>query len=839
MKRNLFLLIAIFSTVKALSQERRTINFNRDWEMYIVPSSVQTDIDLTVRNKTDFNSQFNHEHIELQEKPIDSVIIKEINTALHGYAIEYPEIAKQKWEKVTLPHPARYEQKLNPAALQFTGICYYRKLFEVQVEKSQLASIKFEGVMQQASVWVNGRFVMQNQGGYLPFTVPLNPYLKAGENEIILRVDNSENSDTPPGKPLSKNGFLYWSGIYRDVKMEIIPGVHITDPVTAGKVAGGGIFVRYDRISACAADVLIQTHVKNTTGQSQAVAVKHLLLDKAGNTVFSAGEQRITLETNSDGNVNHRFTIENPNLWSPDDPYLYTLVSEISQNGIPIDQVSQKTGIRHLSFSRWEGFKLNGNPLRIVGTNRHEDHPYIGNSLSAATQYRDLKRIKAAGMNFVRIGHYPNAPGVYNICDSLGLMVVDPIPGWQFFNKNEIFRERVFQNIRQMVRRDRNHPCVILWEASLNESNPPDEFRVQSALLAHEEFPGDQFFTSGDSHEAKTTAWDVPYNGWQEPFGRPQNVQADRPGFVREYGDYEFGGSKSTTRVNRSQGEKALLSNAWNIIWEHNLLRGPEYYPFTIGDANWAFYDGFEGNAESTSDWGVMDVFRIPKFVWYFFQSQQKPYSVSAGRQVKPMVYIANWWTQRTMDKVVVFSNCDEIELFINGKPIGRQKPDNGFDSPYGDWHNGGNPFDGGNCRNLDHPPFTFTDVTWESGELKAIGYIQGQKVEENIVRTPETTYCLKLEADMQGKALQADGADAVFVHARIVDKSGTVICADNTTVVKFEATGEAVIPGPVEATARGGIASILVRSTTLAGKVIITAQAKGLKKTTIAIASE
>lgn len=834
MKRILSLLFAAVSLLPAFSQQRQTIDFSHDWEMYPILADELPELDFTVRTGTSFESQFHHDHVPLESKSAQQAAEEELANAVKGFEAEYPGISGKDWEKVSLPHPARYEQVLQPASRHFSGICYYRKQFTMPAHAGQ-AFVKFEGAMQQASVWVNGRFVMQNQGGYLPFLVHLNPYLKEGANEIIVRLDNRENPNTPPGRPLNTNGFLYWSGIYRTVGLELTPDVHITDPSLANKVAGGGVFVRYDHVSEYAADVLIKTNVKNASSSPCKVTVTHRLLDAQGNKVQQSETAKADIEAGADADTEQSFKVMKPRLWSTDDPYLYTLVTEVSRDGRIIDSFSQTIGIRHISFSRWGGFRINGKQVRLVGSNRHEDHPWIGNSFSYAATYRDLKRIKDAGMNLVRIGHYPNSPDVYDICDRLGLFVIDPIPGWQFFNHNDIFKERVLRDIRQMVRRDRNHPCVILWEASLNESYPPDEFRIESALVAHEEYPGDQFFTCGDTYGAKKTAWDVPYSLWGgDPFRRPQTVQPDRPGLAREYGDFEFGGAKSTTRYSREDGEKALLQNAWNLQWEYNTLMSSYYFPWNVGIVNWAFYDGFETFTPNISKWGVMDVFRIPKFAWYMFQSQRTANTVNAGEKIEPMVYVANWWTERGKDKVVVYSNCDEIELFVNGRSIGRQKPDSGPETVYGDFHKGGNPFDGGNADNMAQPPFTFMDVAWEKGELKAVGYLDGKKTSEFTVLTPEQPEALKLAVDTQGRDLEADGADVVFVHASLVDKNGTVSCTDNDTKVTFAIEGEGMIPGPSETTVHGGIASILVRSTVKPGTVTLKASSPGMKDAVI-----
>jgi len=828
-KTILLLLIGIIISQILFAQNspRKVINFDHGWEMYCLNDTTSYHHKSISQRGASFKSQFNDEHIGKHNTSVDSIINQEITDAQQGFTLEYPKIKSLEWETISLPHPARYEQALNPGAHQFIGICYYRKKFMVPADcMNKRLSVLFEGAMQVATVWINGKYVMQHQGGYLPFTISLDKYINLqSTNEIIVRLDNRDNPNTPPGKSLATLGFLYWSGIYRDAWLIATDPVHITDPVQANKIAGGGVFVRYENVSDCKAEVLIKTQVENSLTQNNNIVVRQIITDNKGGQIKVVTSDVLKINASTSNEVQQKMSLLNPHMWSTDDPYLYKLTTQVLKNGQLLDEVSQHIGIRSLSFSRWEGFKLNGKPLRIVGTNRHQDCPYIGNALSNTTLYRDLKRIKESGMNFVRLAHYPNDPSVYDICDSLGLMVVDPIPGWQFFNANDIFKERVYRDIREMIRRDRNHPCVIMWEVSLNESYPPDSFRIKSALLAHEEYPGDQFFTCGDTYGSKKTGWDVPYNSWVDPFGRPQDVQPERPGFVREYGDYEFGGSESTTRVNRSDGEKALLGNAWNLQWEHNLLQGPEYYPWTIGDANWAFFDGFEATATTTSDWGIMDVFRIPKFSYYFFQSQMDPYAKIHGADNKHMVHIANWWAQEsTSKKIVVYSNCDEIGLYVNGKLIKKQKPDNGPDSPYGDWEKGGNPFDGGNCNNLEHPPFTFENIQFEPGELKAIGYIKDKSVASDIVHTPEKPDGLHILVSFMGKPLVADGADVAFVNVNLVDKNGTVAVLDNDTQIKVDISGNAILVSPSVSTVRGGIASFLIRSKEIPGLISLQA---------------
>lgn len=826
---------------------RLSLNFDANWELYALPAD-QTGTSSYHRGDS-FTSQFNDEHVKGDQAPVTVMIRQEVAETIAGYTKEYPSISKLSWKQVTLPCPVRYEDSLNPGYHQFSGIAYYRKKFRLDPSwKKDYLYLHFDGAMQVASVWINGQYITQHHGGYLPFNVPLSPYVHFDStNEIVIRLDNRDNPNVPPGKSLKTLGFLYWSGIYRQVWLEGRGPVHITDAVdptagnpatnahviwqtsrpgltsldASGPVGGGGVFVRDLLVSSDSAVLAIRTQVMGPQviwGNTPTIRIKvsQKLLDDRGSLVAYFSSPLSILDSLASSEQTLR--VSHPHLWSPDSPYLYRLVTILTDGHSILDSQSEHIGIRWLEYTRSEGFKLNGRELRIVGTNRHQDAPYIGNALSPQTQYRDLKRIKNAGMNFVRLAHYPQDPSVFDVCDSIGLMIVDPIPGWQFFNKNLAFTHRVMKDIRETVRRDRNHPSVIMWEMSLNESYPPDSFRMASSDVAHSEYPGNQFFTAGDTYGAHKTNWDVPYNDWQDPFGRPQNVQPGAPGFVREYGHYEFGGEHSTTNSNRARGETSLLHNAWNIQWEHNLLRGPQYYPWTIGDANWAFYDGFEAPTVGTTDWGVMDVFRIPKFSYYFFQSQST---------AKPMVYIANWWTPSSDPdgKVVVYTNAASVSLYLNDSLEGTRKPDTGPDSPYGDWDHGGNSFDGGNATHLSHPPVTFVQVGFRPGILKAVAFdAAGHAVAAFSVSTPGTATALSIAVDTLGMPLTANGSDVVYVHASVLDAHGSVLVLDNSTSVSFSVSGPATIVGPSVVKVRGGIATVLVKAGILPGLVRIQA---------------
>ncbi len=188
-----------------------------------------------------------------------------------------------------------------------------------------------------------------------------------------------------------------------------------------------------------------------------------------------------------------------PRLWSPAAPHLYRLLCEVLDGGAVVDAEIHRIGIRHLAIGP-DGFRINGDAMFLRGANRHQEHPYVGYALSDAAQYRDARRIKQAGFDYVRLSHYPQSPAFMDACDELGLVVMNCIPGWQYFNPDPAFTALQYRNCRDLVRRDRNHACVVLWEVSLNESPMPPEFIARTHAIAHEEYPGDQCFTAGWVH---------------------------------------------------------------------------------------------------------------------------------------------------------------------------------------------------------------------------------------------------------------------------------------------------------------------------------------------------
>ena len=766
-----------------------------------------------------------------------------------GYAA--PSFDDSGWEEVILPHTPRLEPVVVNDLWQ--GVCWYRKRFATEdAWKDARVFIDFGAGMQVADVWVNRKHRCHHAGGYQGFVIDITGDLVAeGSNLIAVRLDNRDTCECPPGKntygtvadPLSGLDFHYFGGLYREVRLTVTDCVHISDPLHVHVEEGGGVFVRFEGISEASATMMVKTHVVNECWSEARCRLTSVLLDMYGNEVARMESDEVVLPALNDHTFEQSADISHPSLWHPNHPYLYLLRSQVYRDGELIDEVTTRVGIRHIVISYEDGLRLNGQPMRLFGSNRHQEHPYIGYALSANANWRDAYRAKAAGLNFIRLSHYPQHPAFLDACDELGIMVQAPVPGWQQFHNCEAFVSNAYRDVRQLIRRDRNHPSVILWEVNLNETASPSWFTRECQRIAHAEYPGDQCFTLGDGPGWQAAAvWDVLHAA--DPTQR-------KPTMIREYGDWAFGGNGSTTRQLRRDGEDALLQQAWNFLWSHN-QNGARVG--CIGDASWCLFDYNRGYDHRIAACGAMDIFRLRKFTYSLFQSQRDPRVVRPDVESGPMVFIASYWTPReSPTKVVVFSNCDEVELLLNGRPLARRAPDAGPTTRYNQRQgsdptpstvgatdldtSGGDPFDGGNCEHLDHPPFTFCGVPWEDGELRAVGYLDGQGVAEHIVQTPGAPTSLELSFALSGRSLEANGADAIFVYASVVDAAGTLVPRAEHPIT-FEVDGPAQVIGPTLVIAEAGIAPALLRAGTEPGTITVTARSKGLQEVGGKIAS-
>ena len=715
------------------------------------------------------------------------------------------------WETVSLPHTANIE----PLTVndQWQGICWYRKTITIpESDSDKKIFLELEAAMNYSKMYINGMAVNEHQGGYLPVIVDISKYVKTGDKNVIaIRLDNTDNLVTGP-KPLKRLDFNMFGGLYRKANLVTKEKIYISNPILANKVAGGGIFITYPKVSEEESVVNIKTHIINEYKDSKSIElVQTILLN--GEVIEETTSSNINIEADKDLELSKQFTIVDAKLWSPKHPNLYVLESRVLQNGIVLDQQTTRFGIREFTFDDEHQLYVNGEKTFLRGVNRHQEYPYVGYAISDNAQYRDAKKIKDGGFDYVRLSHYPQSPAFMDACDELGLVVMDAIMGWQFYNDTDDFRNYCYTSARNLVRRDRNHPSVIGWEVSLNETKEmPVYFMEGLHNIAHEEYPGKNVYSCG----WKDDVYDIYLEARQHRILRPHPYK-EMPVTVSEYGDWEYHSKNAglnqdklandmrvemSSRQARGFGEERMLRQAFNVQEAHNdnLNSGRHY-----SDSYWVMYDYNRGYHDDIERSGVMDLFRLPKFAYYFYQSQR---DVDEAAVLK----LATYWNDKSSENVIVYSNADEVELYLNDELIGKQKPDTDK-----------------NSTNLNHPPFTFKLNSFKPGTLKAIGFVNGNKIAEDIVITPNNPTQLKVWLDESGKAPTAGQSDVLFMYVAAVDENGT-INPDFSETITLNINGDAKVMNLDTIKAEAGIATAVLQLANIKETIHVSASSKTLK---------
>lgn len=666
------------------------------------------------------------------------------------------------WETVHLPHSVRLEPKNCSGGSGnqiYLGICWYRKSFPLQSAYSgRKVFVEFQAAMQAATIWINGTLVTNHCGGYASFTVDITGYCRFdGTNNVLAaRLDNRANVDIPPGT--SSPDFQYFGGLYRDVILHITDRLHVTDPVFANKVAGGGIFITYPAVSTTQATVQIKTNVKNENTSAKNCSVKSDIVDGQNVIVATATAPAIRIAANADTTFTQLLTVNNPKLWHPNHPDLYKLHTFVDDSGSIVDSCMTRIGIRRFRFTV-DSLSINGERTVLAGANRHQEYLYVGNAVPNSVQYRDAIKMREASFNFYRASHYPQDPEFLDACDELGIAVLACMSGWQYFG-GTTFQQRSFQEIRDMVRRDRNHPSVVLWESSLNETGYTQAWAQTAHQTTHQEYPGDQCCTSADWGLYGQQVYDVTAK---------ECSSRTKPLITREWGDQWWEASTDSSangpaRSCRLMGETDMLRS---VIFRQTTLNGGQPVNDWCGVASssrmcayalWDFNDhnrSFNNSVDQATP-GIVDVDRYPKFSYHFFAGLRDPALAIAGCKMGPMVKILNYWTAASPLPVRIASNCEQVRVYRNGALVATANPDTGY-------------------RYIAHPLFT-ANVTWQAGTLRADGLIGGTVVASDTARTPGTRSRIRLVVDSCGIRTVADGSDFVTVYALICDSSGTIV---------------------------------------------------------------
>lgn len=746
---------------------------------------------------------------------------------------ETKEFNDKDWTVVSLPDGIEYLPTEASGCINYQGEVWYRKHFTPDAAlKGKKLFLHFEAIMGKSKVFVNGKLLTEHFGGYLPVIADVTDVLDwNGDNVIAVWADNSDAPSYPPGKAQDVLDYTYFGGIYRDCWLIAHNNVFITDPNYENEVAGGGLFVAFGKVSDALAEVQLKIHVRNATKNPFSGRVEYMLLQPDGTEVARLSD-KIQVKAGRATTVSDRMPVKQPMLWTPSTPTLYNLlVRVLDKEGNVIDGYRRRIGIRSIEFKGKDGFYLNGRPYGkpLIGANRHQDFAVVGNAVANSIHWRDAKKLKDVGMEIIRNAHCPQDPAFMDACDELGLFVIVNTPGWQFWNDAPEFAQRVYSDIRNVVRRDRNHPSVWLWEPILNETWYPADFAKNTRDIVDAEYPYPYCYSGSDS-EARG------HENFPVYFAHPANMQdaskeidPTKTYFTREWGDNvdDWSSHNSPSRVARNWGEQPMRVQAQHYACP--------YYPVTsydvlykqssqyVGGCLWHSFDHQRGYHPDPFYGGLMDVFRQPKYSYYMFMAQRPAVKNDRNAGSGPMVYIAHEMTPFSGKDVTVYSNCDEVRLTFNkgGKTYTYKKDKNRPGMP--------------------SPVITFLDVydfmvdkafsrTQKQDDvyLLAEGLIDGKVVATHKVVPARRPEKILLWMDNEGTDLKADGSDFVTVVAAVADKNGNIKRLNNYNI-RFSIEGEGrllggpgVLANPVPV--KWGTAPVLVQSTLKPGKIRITA---------------
>ena len=746
---------------------------------------------------------------------------------------ETKEFNDKDWTVVSLPDGIEYLPTEASGCINYQGEVWYRKHFTPDAAlKGKKLFLHFEAIMGKSKVFVNGKLLTEHFGGYLPVIADVTDVLDwNGDNVIAVWADNSDDPSYPPGKAQDVLDYTYFGGIYRDCWLIAHNNVFITDPNYENEVAGGGLFVAFGKVSDALAEVQLKIHVRNATKNPFSGRVEYMLLQPDGTEVARLSD-KIQVKVGRATTVSDRMPVKQPMLWTPSTPTLYNLlVRVLDKEGNVIDGYRRRIGIRSIEFKGKDGFYLNGRPYGkpLIGANRHQDFAVVGNAVANSIHWRDAKKLKDVGMEIIRNAHCPQDPAFMDACDELGLFVIVNTPGWQFWNDAPEFAQRVYSDIRNVVRRDRNHPSVWLWEPILNETWYPADFAKNTRDIVDAEYPYPYCYSGSDS-EARG------HENFPVYFAHPANMQdaskeidPTKTYFTREWGDNvdDWSSHNSPSRVARNWGEQPMRVQAQHYACP--------YYPVTsydvlykqspqhVGGCLWHSFDHQRGYHPDPFYGGLMDVFRQPKYSYYMFMTQRPAVKNDRNAGSGPMVYIAHEMTPFSGKDVTVYSNCDEVRLTFNkgGKTYTYKKDKNRPGMP--------------------SPVITFPDVydfmmdkafsrTQKQDDvyLLAEGLIDGKVVATHKVVPARRPEKILLWMDNEGTDLKADGSDFVTVVAAVADKNGNIKRLNNYNI-RFSIEGEGrllggpgVLANPVPV--KWGTAPVLVQSTLKPGKIRITA---------------
>ena len=778
-----------------------------------------------------------------------------------------------EWRHLNLPHDWAIEGPFNidyngsTGKLPYWGIRWYRKTLELsQDDAGKQIYLDIDGAMSYASVWCNGQYVGGWPYGYASFRLDLTPYIKAGQKNVLaIRLDNPDDTSRwYPG-----------SGIYRNVWLVKTSPVHVEQ---------WGTFVRNQQVDSEIAVMEMGVNIENHAGKDVQVKLQTsvYLQGKDGRPVGEEVTQSMTkdiaIKKDSWSSVRFQFKVDKPKLWDIDTPNCYVAVSRVFMDGKEMDSYETSFGIRTIEFNHDQGFMLNGQKVAIKGVCMHHDLGALGAAFNEVAAERQLRIMKEMGANAIRTSHNPPAPELVALCDRMGLMMqLELADTWQKGKRkndyNLLFDDWSEADMRSLVRHYRNHPSVIMWSIG-NEM--PDQTTDQGVIIArnltaycHDEDPTRPTSLGCNKRDAvfrdivnQVDIFGLNYFHKTYPVFKEQNPTrryhaSETSSATSSRGEYFF---PVTTDVNDSRSGFQLSSYdmttiGWGCAPEVQFKMNEEY-PFMSGEFVWTGFDylveptpynkdltnllnfsdpnelekarkeleelGKIKTPSRSSYFGIVDLCGFPKDRYYNYKSYWRP-------DVPTVHILPHWkWQERIgeITPVHIYTSGDAVELFLNGKSLGRREKSHSYDR------------------------LTWDDVRYEPGSLKAIAYKNGQKWAEELVETTGKPAALQVTAEKT--ELKSDGTDLSFIRVAVVDSQGRVVPRSKNHL-KFSVTGPAeiiatdygdatsLLPFPLsERDAYNGLALVILRSQYMKqGKVLLTVESKGLPKQKIALKVE
>ena len=778
-----------------------------------------------------------------------------------------------EWRHLNLPHDWAIEGPFNidyngsTGKLPYWGIRWYRKTLELsQDDAGKQIYLDIDGAMSYASVWCNGQYVGGWPYGYASFRLDLTPYIKAGQKNVLaIRLDNPDDTSRwYPG-----------SGIYRNVWLVKTSPVHVEQ---------WGTFVRNQQVDSEIAVMEMGVNIENHAGKDVQVKLQTsvYLQGKDGRPVGEEVTQSMTkdiaIKKDSWSSARFQFKVDKPKLWDIDTPNCYVAVSRVFMDGKEMDSYETPFGIRTIEFTHDQGFMLNGQKVAIKGVCMHHDLGALGAAFNEVAAERQLRIMKEMGANAIRTSHNPPAPELVALCDRMGLMMqLELADTWQKGKRkndyNLLFDDWSEADMRSLVRHYRNHPSVIMWSIG-NEM--PDQTTDQGVIIArnltaycHDEDPTRPTSLGCNKRDAvfrdivnQVDIFGLNYFHKTYPVFKEQNPTrryhaSETSSATSSRGEYFF---PVTTDVNDSRSGFQLSSYdmttiGWGCAPEVQFKMNEEY-SFMSGEFVWTGFDylgeptpynkdltnllnfsdpnelekarkeleeiGKIKTPSRSSYFGIVDLCGFPKDRYYNYKSYWRP-------DVPTVHILPHWnWQERIgeITPVHIYTSGDAVELFLNGKSLGRREKAHSYDR------------------------LTWDDVRYEPGSLKAIAYKNGQKWAEELVETTGKPVALQVTAEKT--ELKNDGTDLSFIRVAVVDSQGRVVPRSKNHL-KFSVTGPAeiiatdngdatsLLPFQLsERDAYNGLALVILRSQYMKqGKVVLTVESKGLPKQKIALKVE